>query len=209
MPAKKALLKLNSFSILKSNLQRKFMKYQDLSKFFVPSKFRGKSKVVIQSWWIIQSTLFAWSPQALYKWRIFLLKFFGAQIGDNVLIRSTVRITYPWNIEIGDHSWIGDDCVLYNLGKITIGSNVAIAHKVYINTGGHDYQKETFDIFAKAVCIEDECWITNDVYIAPGVTVGKGTVVGARSTVLHNLPPGKICVGSPAKQIRDRLEKEN
>jgi putative colanic acid biosynthesis acetyltransferase WcaF len=180
------------------------MEYQDLSRFSVPKTFRGRSKIIVQLWWIVQATLFAWSPQVMYGWRRFLLRLFGAKIGKGVLFRPTVRVTYPWNLEIGDHCWIGEDNVLYNLAKITIGSNVALAHKVYLNTGGHDYKVETFDIFAKPVVIEDECWITNDVYVAPGVTIGKGTIVGARGTVLKSLPSGKVCVGTPAVPIKDR-----
>ena len=178
---------------------------QELKKFTVPNTFRGKSKVTIQIWWIIQDTIFAWSPQFFYGWRRFLLRLFGAKIGKGVLVRSSVKITYPWNVDIGDYSWIGEENVLYSLGKITIGKNVALAHKVYINTGGHDYKKTSFDIFAKPVIIEDQCWITNDVYIAPGVTIGKGSIIGARSTVLSNMPSGKICVGMPAKPIKDRI----
>ena len=180
------------------------MKYQDLSLFTVPDSFRGKSKMTVQLWWIVQATLFSWSPQFLYGWRTFLLRLFGAQIGKHTKIRSTVKITYPWKVKIGDYTWIGDDSVLYSLGDITIGSHVAVAHKVYFNTGGHYYEKKAFDIFFKPVVIEDECWITNDVYVAPGITIGRGTIVAARSTVLKNLPPVKICVGTPAQPIKDR-----
>ncbi|RYE18677.1 MAG: colanic acid biosynthesis acetyltransferase WcaF [Sphingobacteriaceae bacterium] len=181
------------------------MKYQDLSSFIVPNSFRGSSKLNVQIWWIVQSFFFSTSPQILYKWRVFLLRLFGAKIGKNVKIRSSVKVTYPWKVTIGDYSWVGDECVLYSLGEIVIGSNVAIAHKVYINTGGHVYDKSSFDIFSKPVVIEDECWITNDVYIAPGVTIGKGSIVGARSSVLKDLPGGKICVGTPAQPIKDRV----
>jgi putative colanic acid biosynthesis acetyltransferase WcaF len=179
--------------------------YQDLAKFQIPSNFRGQPKVVVQIWWIVQNTIFAWSPQFLYGWRRFLLRLFGAKIGRGVLIRSTVKITYPWNVEIGDYSWIGENNVLYSLGKIYIGKNVALAHQVYINTGGHDYKKVSFDIFAKDVIIEDQCWITNDVYIAPGVTIGKGTIIAARSSVFKSISEGKIFAGTPAKEIKNRL----
>jgi putative colanic acid biosynthesis acetyltransferase WcaF len=181
------------------------MQYQDLSIFSVEDSFRGKSKIVVQLWWIIQDTIFKWSPQVLYSWRNFLLKLFGAKIGKNVKIRSSVKITYPWKVAIGDYSWIGDECVLYSLGNITIGKHVAIAHKVYLNTGGHDYQKVSFDIFSKSIVIEDECWITNDVYVAPGIIIGKGSIVSARSSVLKPLPSGKVCVGTPAQPIKDRI----
>jgi len=161
------------------------MEYQDLSIFKVPGTFRGKSKIAVQLWWILQETLFAWSPQFLYEWRSFLL-------------------WYPWKVKIGDYSWVGESCVLYSLGNITVGSHVAISHRVYVNTGGHEYNKKTFDIFSKPVVIEDECWITHDVYVAPGVTIGKGTIVSARSSVLKDLPAGKVCIGTPAKPIKDR-----
>ena len=131
------------------------MEYQDLTKFSVPKSFRGRNKFVVQMWWIVQSTIFLWSPQFLYGYRRFLLRMFGATIGQGVLIRSSVKITYPWFLKIGDFSWVGDDCTLYNLGQITIGKNVALAHKVYLNTGGHEYEKMTFDIFARPIFIED------------------------------------------------------
>lgn len=181
------------------------MIYQDLKNFTVPDTFRGKSKITVQLWWIVQGTLFALSPQVLYGWRRFLLRLFGAKIGKGVLVRSTAKITYPWNVDIGDYSWIGDDNVLYSLGNITIGKNVALAHKVYLNTGGHEYKKPSFDIFSNPVVIEDECWITNDVYIAPGVTIGRGTIIAARSSVLKSMPGGKVCVGTPAIPIKDRI----
>jgi putative colanic acid biosynthesis acetyltransferase WcaF len=181
------------------------MQYQDLKSFKVPPEFRGRSKVVVQLWWIVQSTLFALSPQVFFGWRRFLLRLFGAKIGKNVSIRPTSKITYPWKLTVGDNSWIGDDCTLYTLGNITIGANVAIAHRVYLNTGGHDYTVPTFDIFSNPIVIEDECWITNDVFVTAGVVIGKGTIVGARSTVLKSLPSNKICIGYPARPVKDRI----
>lgn len=180
--------------------------YQDLKNFKVPNGFRGRSAWVVQLWWIVQFTLFRWSPQFLYGWRNFLLRSFGAKIGQGVKIRPTSTITYPWKIEVGNHSWIGDESTLYSLGKIKIGNNVAIAHHVYVCTGTHDYQSINFEIKAKNVIIEDEVWLPNDIFVAPGVTIGKGTVVGARSTILNDLPPGKICFGNPAKPIKDRVK---
>jgi putative colanic acid biosynthesis acetyltransferase WcaF len=129
---------------------------------------------------------------------------FGADLGTNVRIRASTRITYPWKLKIGDHVWIGDDCTLYNLAEIRIGSNVAIAHDVYLCTGLHDYTKLDFPIGGKEICVEDEVWLTNDVFVGPGVRVGRGAVVGARSTVLQDLPEGMVCYGSPAKPARAR-----
>jgi len=148
------------------------------------------------------------SPHALYGWRNFILRVFGAKIGKRVRIRSTTRVTYPWKLTIGDFVWVGDDCVFYNLGEIVLGSHVAIAHDVYFCTGLHDYRMIDFPIGQKPIRIEDEVWIPNDVFIGPGVTVGKGSIVGARSTVLNDLPGGMICYGNPAKAMKPREMRE-
>jgi putative colanic acid biosynthesis acetyltransferase WcaF len=143
----------------------------------------------------------------MYGWRRFLLKLFGAKIGKSVIIRPSVKITYPWKLSIGDHSWIGDDVDLYNLGEIQIGANAVVSQKSYLCTGGHDYQSVPFDIYAKPIVVEDEAWIATDVFVAPGLTIGRGAVVGARSTVLTDIPSGMVCVGEPAKPIKKRIMK--
>lgn len=177
---------------------------QNLSLYSTPEDFRGKSKFIVQLWWIIQGLFFALSPQVFYGWRRFLLNIFGAEIGKNVIIRPSVRITYPWKVKIGDNSWVGDDVVLYSLGNIFIGKNTVISQKCYICAGSHDYTKEDFPIYSKSVIIGDECWLATDVFVAPDVIIGKGVVVGARSSVFKDLEEGKVYFGNPAKVFKDR-----
>jgi len=148
--------------------------------------------------------LFRWSLPIAYGWRRFLLRAFGAKVGKKVLIRPSVTVTYPWKVTIGDNTWIGDDVVLYSLGVIEIGPNVVVSQKCYICTGSHDYTRPDFQIYAKKVMIERESWLATDVYVAPGVTVGHGAVVGARSSVFKDIEGGYVYVGSPAKKIAKR-----
>ena len=182
--------------------------YQLLNQFKQPKDFRGRSAFIVQLWWIVQGTLFAWSPQFMFGWRRFLLRLFGAKIGAGVLIRPSVRVTYPWKISIGNNSWIGDDVVLYSLGTISIGSNTVVSQKSYLCTGTHDYSSVSFDIYAKPISIGSQVWIATDVFVAPGLTVGDGCVIGVRSTVLKDLPAGMVCYGNPAKPISSRQRTE-
>lgn len=179
-------------------------RYQDLGRFTVPGGFRGKDIFRVQLWWIVQATIFRFSPKFLYSLRRGLLRMFGAKVGKGVLIRSSATVTYPWKLSIGDHSWVGDECVLYNLADITIGSNAVVSHRSYICTGFHHVDKPAFDIDGSPVVIEDEVWLANDVFVAPGVTIGRGAVVGARSSVFKDMPGGMICFGSPCTPHRNR-----
>jgi putative colanic acid biosynthesis acetyltransferase WcaF len=183
------------------------MNYQKLENFKMPADFRGRSAIVVQLWWVVQSSLFALSPQFAYKWRNFLLRLFRAKIGKNVIIRPTVKVTYPWKLTIGDNAWVGDNVDLYTLGDITIGKNAVVSQRSYLCTGSHDYTKESFDIYAEPIVVEEQAWVATDVFIAPGVTIGKGAVIGARSTVYKNMPEDMICLGNPAKPVKRRTEK--
>ncbi len=182
--------------------------YQRLERFRLPEGFRGRPGIIVQLWWLVQSTLFAMSPQFMYRWRNYLLRLFGAKIGKGVIIRPTVRITYPWKLTIGDYAWVGDNVELYTLGEIAIGDNAVVSQRSYICTSSHDYKKSAFDIYALKTVIEPEAWVATDVYVAPGVTIGRGAVIGARSSVFTDMPAGMICVGSPAKAIKPRIMDE-
>ena len=183
------------------------MIYQKLNTFQLPKNFRGRNPIIVQFWWLIQGTLFRMSPQFMYGFRRFLLRLFGAKIGKKVIIRPSVKITYPWKLSIGDYSWIGDQVDLYTLGNIIIGKNVVISQKSYLCTGSHDYLKEDFSIFQKPIIIQDQVWVASDVFIAQGITIGEGSIVAARSSVFKDIPSNKICAGSPVKIIRERIRE--
>ncbi len=178
-----------------------------MDQFRVPPGFRGRSAVYTQLWWIVQSTLFGMSPQVFYGWRRGLLRLFGARIGNGVFLRPSVRVTYPWKLKVGDYCHIGDEVVLYTLGEIEIGDCVVISQRSYICTGSHDYTSPTFDIYAKKITIDSEAWVATDVFVAPGVHIGNGAVVGARSSVFSDVPPGVIHVGTPARFVGNRIMK--
>jgi putative colanic acid biosynthesis acetyltransferase WcaF len=182
---------------------------QDLAAFQVPAHFRGRPAWFVQLWWVVHATLFRWSPQVFFCWRRFLVRLFGGTVGKGVLIRPTANITYPWKVSIGNFSWIGDDVTLYSLGEIQIGNNVVISQRSYLCTGSHEMESPAFEITARPIVIEDEAWIATDVFVSPGVRVGHGAVVGVRSTVLQDLPPMLVYVGTPAKSIRPRLAHES
>jgi len=180
-------------------------RFQDLSRSKAPPGFRGRSDLTVLLWQTVQQTLFAWSPQPAYGWRRWLLRLFGAEVGRGVLVRPTVRVTYPWKVKLGDHCWIGDNAELYSLGPITIGQHAVVSQRSYVCAATHDYNDISFPLVAKAVVVEREAWVAADCFIAPGITIGAGAIVGARSTVLKDVLPSTIMAGSPLKQIGNRV----
>lgn len=170
---------------------------------------RGKSGLVVLIWWLIQGTIFRFSLHPMYKWRHFLLRIFGAKIGKGVQVRASAKFTYPWKVEIGDYSWIGDNVELYSLDQINIGKHCVISQKSYLCTGSHDMQDPHFGLITKPIHIHDGAWIASDVFVYPGVTIGEMAVVAARSTVVKSVPSNEVHAGSPAKFMKHRFEECN
>jgi putative colanic acid biosynthesis acetyltransferase WcaF len=174
-----------------------------------PSGFdSGRSKVIILLWWLLQAVVFPLTLHASHGPRCWLLRRFGATVGKGVVIRSTARFTYPWRVTIGDYSWIGDNVVLYSLAPITIGQHCVISQKSYLCTGSHDISDRHFGLQVAPITIENGVWIATDCFIAPGVTVGSNSVVGARSTVFKSLPPGQLCYGNPCRAKAPRPQPQ-
>jgi putative colanic acid biosynthesis acetyltransferase WcaF len=171
-----------------------------LEKFILPKGFRGRNGLIVQIWRTVYILFYKPSPQIFYGWRRFLLRLFGAKIGKKVVLRPSSQITYPWKLEIGDYSWIGDDVILYNLGNIKIGANTIISQKSYLCTASHDYNSISFDIFQKPIIIGNSCWIATDVFIALGITITDEVVIGARSSVFKNISEKGIYKGNPLKK---------
>lgn len=179
---------------------------QRLDQFALAPGQRGRSALTVQLWWLVQGSLFRWSPQVAYGFRRWLLRCFGARVGHKVLIRPSATVTYPWKVEIGDYAWIGDDTVIYSLGPIHIGAHAVVSQRSYLCAADHDAGKPDFPLRERAVRIEDGAWVATDVFVGPGVTIGREAVVGARSSVFRNLPPAMVCLGNPCRPVKPRVE---
>ncbi len=154
--------------------------------------------------WSLCWPLFGISPRLFYGWRNLILRFFGAKIGKGVKIYPSAKIMFPWILEIGDHTVISWGVILYNLGKITIGSNTIISQYTHICAGNHDHPTPDFKLLKTPITIGNHVWIAADVFIAPGVVIGDHAVVYARSVVVKDVSENSIVGGHPAEVIKGR-----
>jgi putative colanic acid biosynthesis acetyltransferase WcaF len=175
--------------------------FQDLSRFRLPEGARGRRPWFVQLWWVFDALFVRPTPQALYSWRRFVLRLFGAKVGRNVLIRPGVRVTFPWKVVIDDYCWIGDNATLYSVGTITIGEHSVISQEAYLCAGTHDHCDILFPLVASPITVEPECWIAARAFVGPGVRVGRGAVVGACSVILSDVPPAMVVAGVPAQTV--------
>lgn len=167
-----------------------------------------KERFLRMAWSSAYWLLFFPVPRIFPAWHRLLLKCFGAKIGEGVIVFPTVRVIHPWMLEIGANTIVGDGVRLYSVGKIRIGKHTSISQRVHVCAGTHDYSDPRLPLIRSSVVIGNGCWICTEAFIGPGVTIGDRSVVGARSVVVKDLPPGMVCAGTPCRPIKPREMRE-
>lgn len=156
------------------------------------------------AWGLVYFFLFRPTPRSFHSWRAFLLRLFGAKMGVHCHIYPGARIWAPWNLECADHAAIADGVIVYNQAKISLGHNAIVSQGSHLCTGTHDYNSPLFELRAFPIHIGPEAWVCADCFIGPGVTVGEGAVIGARSVALKDMPAWMVCAGHPCIPIKPR-----
>lgn len=155
-------------------------------------------------WMLVGRPLFAWSPRPLFGWRRFVLRLFGAEIGEGVNIYPSATIYFPWKLSVGDWSAVGENALIYNLGPVTIGAQVTISQRAHLCAGTHDHTDPAMPLLKPPITVEDQAWICADAFVGPRVTVGEGAVVGARAVAVKDVDAWSIVGGNPAQPIKKR-----
>ena len=104
---------------------------------------------------------------------------------------------------------IGPDVDCYCVAPITLKANSMVSQYSYLCAASHDYSYGHLPLVAKPIVIGAGAWVCADVFIGPGVTVGEGDVVGARSTAFKDITAWKVVAGNPPQVIRDRVMKDS
>jgi putative colanic acid biosynthesis acetyltransferase WcaF len=159
-------------------------------------------------WYFIGSPLTQsyWLPMSGLK--VWLLRRFGATIGQGVRIKPGVRVKFPWRLAVGDYVWIGEDAWIDNLAMVMIESHVCISQGVYLCTGNHNWSHPHFKLITASIHVETGSWLAARSVVGPGVTIGKGAVLGLGSVAGRSLKPMMIYAGNPAQPIKPRQIKE-
>jgi putative colanic acid biosynthesis acetyltransferase WcaF len=164
----------------------------------------GRSRTWQVMWFFLGSPLLRLPVLPWSSLRVRLLRVFGAEIGDGVVVKPGVRVKYPWRLSVGNDCWLGEDCWIDNLTTVQLGDNVCISQGAYLCTGNHDWADPSFGLIVAPITLKDGSWVGAKSVIAPGVILGECAVAATGSVVTKNIPGYEVHAGNPATFVKHR-----
>ena len=158
-----------------------------------------------QCWNVVWLLFYRPSPIAFHSWRCLLLRLFGAKVGKRVHPYPSSKVWAPWNLILRDGACLASEVDCYNIAKVDLGERAIVSQRSYLCTATHDYNSELFALLAAPISLGKDAWVAAESFLGPGVRIGEGAVVGARSVVLHSVEDWIVVVGNPARRLKNRI----
>jgi putative colanic acid biosynthesis acetyltransferase WcaF len=166
--------------------------------------FTLRNRLYRALWSVSWLLLASWTLPHWHRWRRLLLRAFGARIAPTAEIYRSARIWSPTNLVVRDYGCIGPRAIVYSMARITLEPYALISQGAHICAGTHDIESPSFQLGAFPIVIGARAWIAAEAFVGPGVTVGRGAVLGARGCAFRDLEPWTIYSGNPARPTRKR-----
>jgi len=170
-----------------------------------PSPHSLNNKILRVLWSMAYVTLFRISPRICYGWRRMILRVFGARIGRNARIHPTVRIWAPWNLRIGSEVSIAHDVDCYSVNRIEIGDHATVSQYSMLCTATHNITDPHMGLVTAPILVASQAWVCARSFVAPGISIEEGAVVGAQSVVTRDVAAWTVVAGNPARFIKMRV----
>lgn len=164
----------------------------------------GKGALTRLVWYYCNLLFFQsyWFPFNTFKSG--LLRLFGAKVGKACIWKPGVNIKYPWNLQVGNHCWIGEGVWIDNLTQIVLGDHVCLSQGAYLLCGNHNYKTITFDLLVEPIHLDDGAWVGAKAIVCPGSHFESHAILSAGSVAIGRLRAYGIYQGNPAQYKKKR-----
>lgn len=165
------------------------------------SPWSVKTRIAKLAFHIVWLVLCRWTPKRMKGVRLAVLAAFGARIDGRPFVDASVRIHFPWNLELGEKSCIARRVDVYNLDVITLGPRAVVAQDAMLCCGTHDFSSDAFELMTAPIFIGAGAFVGARAIILPGSDVADGTIVGAGAVLSGQTESEGIYAGNPARKV--------
>lgn len=173
-----------------------------------PGHVSGSIKIKRVVWNITAAFLFRpFITPVFRKWRIALLRLFGAKVEWDANVYASVKIWAPWMLQMGHRACLGPEVICYNQDWVVLEDETVVSQYTYLCTAGHDVSMMNSadkSLITAPIILKCKSWIGARSFIGMGVEIGEGAVVGATASVYKSVEPWSVVGGNPCKIIKMR-----
>ena len=155
-------------------------------------------------WGVAYALLFRPSPWFCHRWRVWLLRAFGAQVHKSCIVHASARIYAPWKLCMHPRACLASRAYCFNVDQVEIGADATVSEGAYLCTASHDIDSPGRELITRPIRIEDNAWIFAKALIGPGVVIGEGAVVAMGAVVVKSVGDFEVVGGNPARLLRKR-----
>lgn len=171
-----------------------------------PEHVSGSVKIKRVVWNIAATLLFRpFITPVFRKWRIALLRLFGAKVEWDANVYASVKIWAPWMLQMGHRDCLGPEVICYNQDLVVLEDDAIVSQYSYLCTAGHDVEHaNTADsgLITAPIVLHRGAWVGSRAYIGMEVKIGEGAVVGATASVYKSVEPWSVVGDNPCKIIK-------
>ncbi len=178
------------------------MAAESVAEYALRPSFSLSNRLRRQCWTLVWLLFFRMTPRPCHAWRRFVLRCFGAEVGQHAHIYPGARIWAPWNLVVGVGAAIADGAEVYNPSTIEIREGAVVSQGAYLCGASHEYASRDFRLVSQPIIIGARAWVAARAIVQMGVTIGDGCVVAAGSVVTRDMPAWTVCAGVPCRPIR-------
>jgi putative colanic acid biosynthesis acetyltransferase WcaF len=172
------------------------------------SELSARNRLARAAWTIVWGGFCRLSPRPLHGWRCLWLRLFGARLGRRVAVYPSARVWAPWNLEMAEGSGIADGVDCYNVDRIVFEEGAIVSQYTFLCTASHDITDPGRRLVTAPIRLGRSSWVCAGAFVHPGVTIGEGAVVAARSVVVKDVAAWTVVGGNPAKFLKPRVLAE-
>jgi putative colanic acid biosynthesis acetyltransferase WcaF len=164
------------------------------------NRLSNKLKYVL--WLLVSNVFFLTNIPYPNRLKVSILRMLGAKIGKACVIKPWVKIKFPWELEMGDYVWLGEEVWVDNISKVTLGSHICISQGALLLTGNHRFDKFDFPLDSKPIVIENGVWICAKAIVCGGVTIENHAVLGLGCVAKSNITAYSIYQADKSIKLR-------
>ena len=164
--------------------------------------FSASHRLARGLWQFCWLCLCRWTPRPFHFWRVFILRLWGAKVGERCHVYAGAIIWAPWMLTLEDDACIADGAEIYNVDHVTLEKRSVVSQGALLCTASHDHRQEDFPLVHSPIRLGERAWVAARAIVLPGVSLGDYAVAAAGSVITRDIPAGCTSAGNPGRIVR-------